>query len=117
MQIRSHPLNLGIYVYAVGAIFLGLLGLVSGDFPTGWQHVGPQVPLRVVRVYLTAIIKLGSGLALFWRPTTRVGALPLPVLYSVFTVVWIPKYLEDLHNFTPLGNVFEWFSLVFAGGV
>ena len=117
MQIRSHPLNLGIYVYAVGAIFLGLLGLVSGDFATGWQHVGPQVPLRVLLAYLTAIIELGAGLALFWRPTTRVGALTLTVLYSVFTVVWIPKYLEDLHNFDPLGNVFEEFSLVVAGAV
>jgi hypothetical protein len=62
MQIRSHPVNLGIYVYAVGAIVLGLLGLVSGDFATGWQHVGPQVPFRELLAYLTAIIELAAGL-------------------------------------------------------
>jgi uncharacterized membrane protein YphA (DoxX/SURF4 family) len=117
VQIRSHPMNLGIYVYAVAAIFLGLLGLVSGDFATGWQHVGPHVPFRVLLAYLTAIIELAAGLALLWRRTTRVGALTLTVLYSVFTVVWIPKYLEDLHNFDPLGNVFEEFSLMVAGAV
>jgi uncharacterized membrane protein YphA (DoxX/SURF4 family) len=117
MQIRSHPLNLGIYVYAVGAIFLGLLGLVSGDFATGWQHVGPHVPFRELLAYLTAIIELAAGLALFWRRTSRAGAFTLTILYSVFTVVWIPKYLEDLRNFDPLGNVFEEFSLVVAGAV
>ena len=36
----------GFYVYAVAAIFLGLLGLVSGDFATTWQNVGPNVPCR-----------------------------------------------------------------------
>lgn len=117
MQIRSQLLNLGIYVYAVGAIFLGLLGLVSGDFASGWQHVGSHVPFRVPLAYLTAIIELAAGLALLWRRTTRAGAFTLTVLYSVFTVVWIPKYLENLHNFDPLGNVFEEFSLVIAGAV
>jgi uncharacterized membrane protein YphA (DoxX/SURF4 family) len=117
MQNSSHRLNLGIYVYAGGAIFLGLLGLVSGDFATGWQHVGPDIPHRALLAYLTAIIELAAGLALFWRRTTRAGALTLTVLYSVFTLVWIPKYLEDLRNFDPLGNVFEEFSLVVAGAV
>jgi uncharacterized membrane protein YphA (DoxX/SURF4 family) len=117
MRIRNHRLNLGIYVYAVGAIFLGLLGLVSGDFATGWQHVGPQVPFRVLLAYLTAILELAAGVALFWRPTTRAGAFTLTILYSVFTLVWIPKYLEDVRNFDPLGNVFEEFSLVVAGAV
>jgi uncharacterized membrane protein YphA (DoxX/SURF4 family) len=117
MQMRNRPLNPGIYVYAFGAIFLGLLGLVSGDFATGWQHVGPQVPFRVPLAYLTSIIELAAGLALLWRRAARAGAFALTVLYFVFTVVWIPKYLEDLHNFDPLGNVFEEFSLVVAGAV
>ena len=42
MQNRSLASNLGIYAYAAGAIFLGLLGLVSGDFATTWQRVGPK---------------------------------------------------------------------------
>lgn len=51
MQNRSLAYNLGIYAYASGAIFLGLLGLVSGDFATTWQRIGPNVPF-----YLDAML-------------------------------------------------------------
>jgi uncharacterized membrane protein YphA (DoxX/SURF4 family) len=117
MQVTGRASNLGIYVYGGGAIFLGLLGLASGDFATNWQHVGPNVPFRELLAYLTAVIELAAGLALFWRRTARAGALTLTVVYLVFTLVWIPKYLEDLRNFDPLGNTFEEFSLVVAGVV
>lgn len=115
MQNRSIASNLGVYAYAGGAIFLGLLGLASGDFATMWQRVGPDVPFRVPLAYLTATIELAAGLALLWRRTARAGALTLTLVYSIFTLVWVPKYLENLRNFDPLGNFFEEFSLVVAG--
>jgi len=117
MEHRSLASNLGIYLYAAGAIFLGLLGLASGDFATTWQHVGPNVPLREPLAYLTAAIELAAGVALLWPRTARTGALTLTVVYSIFTLVWIPTYFQNLRNFDPLGNVFEEFSLVVAGAV
>jgi uncharacterized membrane protein YphA (DoxX/SURF4 family) len=117
MEHRSLASNLGIYLYAAGAIFLGVLGLVSGDFATTWQHVGPNVPLREPLAYLTAVIELVAGIALLWPGTARIGAITLTVVYSIFTLIWIPTYFENLRNFDPLGNVFEEFSLVVAGAV
>jgi uncharacterized membrane protein YphA (DoxX/SURF4 family) len=117
MQDRSRVSNLGIYVYAAGAILLGLVGLASGDFATTWQHVSLNGPIRALLAYLTAVIELAAGLALLWPRTARAGALTLTVVYSVFTLVWIPTYLENLRNFDPLGNIFEELSLVVAGAV
>lgn len=117
MERSNIASNLGIYVYAGGAIFLGVLGLVSGDFATTWQHVGATVPFRTPLAYLTAVIELAAGAALLWPQTARVGALTLTVVFSVFTLVWVPTYLENLRSFDPLGNVFEEFSLVVAGAV
>jgi uncharacterized membrane protein YphA (DoxX/SURF4 family) len=117
MQNRSLASNLGVYVYAAGAIFLGLLGLVSGDFATTWQHVGPNVPFREPLAYLTACVELSAGLALLWRRTALTGALTLTIVYAIFTLVWVPTYIQNLRNFDPLGNVFEEFSLVVAGAV
>ena len=117
MQNRSLASNLGIYACAAGAIFLGLLGLVSGDFATTWQRVGPNVPFREPLAYFTAFIELAAGLALLWPRTARAGALTLTVVYSVFTLLWVPKILEGLSGYDPTGNFFEEFSLVAAGAV
>ncbi|HLX84346.1 MAG TPA: hypothetical protein VKR59_10635 [Terriglobales bacterium] len=113
---RSITSNLGLYVYAGGGIFLGVLGLVSGDFAGGWQNVGPNIPLRVPLAYLTAVIELAAGIALLWPKTARIGALTLTIVYSVFTLIWVPKAFVNLGNYDPIGNVFEEFALV-AGGL
>jgi uncharacterized membrane protein YphA (DoxX/SURF4 family) len=115
MQNRSLASNLGIYAYAAGAIFLGLLGLVSGDFATTWQRVGPNLPFREPLAYLTAFIELAAGLALLWRRTARAGAMTLTVVYSVFTLLWVRGAFVNLGNYDPIGNLFEEFSLVAAG--
>lgn len=115
MQNRSSTSNLGLHVYGVGAIFLGVLGLVSGDFATTWQHVGPNVAFRVPLAYFTGFIEFAAGLALLWHRTARAGALTLTVIYSVFTLLWVPKAFVNLGNYDPIGNVFEEFSLVAAG--
>ena len=117
MQNRSLACNLGIYAYASGAIFLGLLGLASGDFATTWQRVGPNLPFREPLAYFTAFIELAAGLGLLWPRTARAAAMILTIVYSVFTLLWLPKILEDLRNFDPVGNFFEEFSLVAAGAV
>lgn len=117
VQNRSPASNLGLYVYAGGAIFLGLVGLASGDFATTWQRVGPNVPFREPLAYFTAFIELVAGLALLLPRTARAGALTLTVVYSVFTLVWVPKILEGRSGFDPAGNFFEEFLLVVSGAV
>jgi len=110
---RSLASDLGIYVYAAGAVFFGILGLVSGDFATPWQHVEVGVPFRTPLAYLAALIELTAGLALLLRRTARIGALTLTVVYSVFALVWLPKFFENLGNYD--GNFFEQLPMVAAG--
>ena len=117
MQNSRLSSNLGIYVYGGAAIFLGLLGLVSGDFAVGWQRVGPGVPFRIPLAYLTAFIELAAGISLFLPRTARIGAVTLTIVYSVFTLLWVPKALVDIFKpeYDAMGNVFEEFSMVCGG--
>jgi len=106
--------NLGLYVYAAGAMFLGVLGLVSGDFATTWQHVD--------RMFLTRTARLPHR-----GPRTHRGHCPPFAPYGAsrrlrphrhlfnLTLVWVPKALVNLGNYDPIGNVFEEFALVAAG--
>lgn len=121
MQRSIRASNLGIYVYAAGAILLGLVGLISGDFAATWQHVLLTGSIHTLLAYLAAILELAAGLALLWPKTgsgtARAGALTLTLVYAIFTLVWIPTYIQNIRNFDPLGNVFEEFSITLAGAV
>ncbi|HWE84514.1 MAG TPA: hypothetical protein VG267_06190 [Terracidiphilus sp.] len=118
MQSRRLASNLGIYVYGAAAIFLGLLGLVSGDFAVGWQHVGPNVPLREPLAYLTAVIELAAGIVLLVPRTARIAAVTLTIVYSIFTLLWVPDAFVGIFSgkFDGMGNFFEEFATV-AGGL
>jgi len=117
MENRNLVSNLGLYAFASGAIFLGVLGVASGDFATSWQRVGPNVLFREPLAYITALVELAGGLALLWPRTARAGALTLTVVFSVFALLWVPKIIENQSGFDPTGNFFEEFSAVAAGAV
>jgi uncharacterized membrane protein YphA (DoxX/SURF4 family) len=107
--------NLGLYAYAGAAIFLGVVGVVSRDFATPWQNVGPNIPLRVPLAFLAAVLEIAGGIALFVPSTGRAGAVMVTVVYSVFTLLWLPQASVDLGNYGAIGSMFENFSLVAAG--
>jgi uncharacterized membrane protein len=115
MANRSAASNFGLYYYGATAIVLGLIGLGWGDFATGWQRVGPTVPFRTGLAYIAAVLEVAGGAALLWRRTARNGAVLLTMLYSIFTLVWVPKILQDVKVFDPWGNFFEELSLVIGG--
>ncbi len=107
--------NLGIYVYGVGAIALGVTGLVWSDFATNWQRVPANVPWRHTLAYITAVYELFGGVAMLWRRTARAGAMMLAILYSIFALLWVPRILESFQVYDVWGNFFEELSLVIAG--
>jgi len=54
MLSRTALSNLGSRVYGLGAVALGLVGLVWGDFAAVWQPVQAGVPHREVLAYVAA---------------------------------------------------------------
>lgn len=117
MERRRLASDLGIYVYAAAAIYLGLVGIVSGDFAVSWQNVGPDVPMRVPLAYLAGLVELGAGIALLVPRAVRAGAVTLTIVYSIFTLLWVPKAFVELfqREYDGMGNVFEEFAMVCGG--
>jgi uncharacterized membrane protein YphA (DoxX/SURF4 family) len=109
--------SLGIYVYGVAAIALGLIGFVWRDFATNWQRVQENVPHRETLAYLAAVCEFVGGVAILWRRTARAGAVMLTVLYSTFALLWVRPILRTPQVYDVWANFFEEFSLVIAGAV
>ena len=64
-----HLSRVGVTVFAVSLIGLGMLGLLHGDFALVWQPVPDWVPGRGLIAYACGVASLVSGLGLLWRRT------------------------------------------------
>ena len=93
MLNRRALLNLGSHVHGLGAIVLGLLGLVWGDFATVCQlvHALPfSVPHREALAYIVAVPLLLGGGAIQWCRTAQAGVVVLAIFYFIFALLWVP---------------------------
>jgi uncharacterized membrane protein YphA (DoxX/SURF4 family) len=110
-------LPLGGRVYGLGAIALGLVGLIWGDFATIWQPVQAGVPHREALAYITAVCLLSAGLAIQWRRSAPAGLLVLAVLYFIFALLWLPRVVGYPQIFATWGGFLEEMALVAAAVV
>jgi uncharacterized membrane protein YphA (DoxX/SURF4 family) len=94
--------------YGIGAIVLGITGLVWGDFAVVWQpspngYSGPK-PLG----YALALLPLLAGLSMQWQRGAFFGALALFVPYCVAIIFFdVPRGFAQPAEFGAWYGVFE----------
>lgn len=109
-------LTVGTRVYALGAIALGVVGLVWGDFALVWQPVPVGLPGRTLLAYLFAAAQLLAGLALCYHATAARGAAALCVLFAlVALLLHLPRVLQHPAVYGAWSGLAEQLALV-AGG-
>jgi uncharacterized membrane protein YphA (DoxX/SURF4 family) len=117
MLSRTALSNLGSRVYGLGAVALGVVGLVWGDFATVWQPVQAGVPHRVALAYVAAACLLSAGVAIQWRRSAPAGLLVLALLYFIFALLWLPRVVGYPQIFATWGGFLEEMALVVAAVV
>jgi uncharacterized membrane protein YphA (DoxX/SURF4 family) len=117
MLSRTALSNLGSRVYGLGAVALGLVGLVWGDFASVWQPVQAGVPHREALAYITAACLLSAGVAIQWRRSAPPGLLLLAILYFIFALLWLPRVVGYPQIFATWGGFLEEMALVAAAAV
>ncbi len=100
--------NVSVRIYGIGAVALGITGLVWGDFAVVWQparngYAGPQ-PLG----YAVALLPLLAGLSLQWQRGALYGALALFVPYCLAIIFFdVPRGFAQPAEFGAWYGVFE----------
>lgn len=109
-------MSLGVRVYGLGAVLLGLIGLAFGDFALQWQPVPADIPARAALAYASAAILLAAGLAANIRRWAVLGAGLLAAVYGVWVVALHgPIMLAHLGKFLPWQGVAEILALACGG--
>ena len=103
-------------VYGLGAIGLGLLSLVSGDFAFQWQPVPKDIPFHGALAYLSAALLIAGGLGAIWRRTSAQASLGLGLMFAVWVVaLHLPKALQAPGEVATWNAVAEAFCLSLGG--
>ena len=77
--------GVGRAVFAAVMVWLGLLGLIGGDFAPIWEPSPKNLPAREVIVYLSAAISLAAGAGLVFQRTAATAARVL----LVYLLLWL----------------------------
>ena len=107
----------GWRVYGLGAIALGIVCLMIGDFHPG-QPVPKDFPARETLSYIVAVFMLVAGIAIEWRRTTVWGAAALALYFGLVVVVLMNGriLLADFNEFLPYESLAIQLAIA-AGGL
>jgi uncharacterized membrane protein YphA (DoxX/SURF4 family) len=116
IQSQSFRGAAGTLVYAIGAVWLGAIGLWWRDFADYWQPIQAfgDVPHRKLLACIAAAGFVFGGMALLSRVAARSGIAILGSLYLIFSVFWLPRVLSYPQIYGTWGGFFEEFALVSA---
>jgi uncharacterized membrane protein YphA (DoxX/SURF4 family) len=113
---RLFARSVSVRIYGLGAVVLGLLGLVWGDFAGVWQPEPNSVPGQAALGYAVAVPPLLAGLAMQWQRSAAPAALALAVLYCVAVILLdVPRGIAHPSEFVAWYGVAEHLALLVGG--
>ncbi|HEY5809209.1 MAG TPA: DoxX family membrane protein [Povalibacter sp.] len=81
-------MNRNMIPYVLGALIVGVVGVLVGDFALQWQPVPEGVPLRTPLAYVSAILLIGSAVsATLSANGSRLAALVLGLFYLLWVLL------------------------------
>src|SRR5436190_8208357 len=96
-------MNYNTLLYALGAILLGVVGIVFHDFAAQWQPVPGGIGMHTELAYLSGVLLLLGGIGILTRKAERAGALLLALFYGFWVVA-----LHLPRAFASAGHIGAW---------
>ena len=113
---RIFARSVSVRIYGLGAVVLGISGLVWGDFAVVWQPVPNGAPGQTALGYAEAIPPLLAGLAMQWQRSAAPAALALIALYCVAAILLdVPRGIAHPSEFVAWYGVAEHLALLVGG--
>jgi len=99
MMSNSVYLKLGRCLFAVAILAIGIIHIVTRDFPTGLLPVAAAVPDREMLVYITGAALIIASLMILIKRLAYYGALLTGVIWLLMLIlVHLPKLIPNTHD-------------------
>jgi uncharacterized membrane protein len=108
--------GIGVRIYGLGAIALGLIGLGFADFALQWQAVPKDLPHHTAWAYASGAVMLLAGAALFVRRAVAWGAAILTLNFAVWVGLHVPLVIAKPGDVAGWLGLFEPLAIT-AGGL
>lgn len=89
-------MRIGAYVFGIASAASGVLNLIWGEFERNHQPLqawGDWIAGIRVLAWIGAVWLIAGGLAVLWKKTALAGAVALTILYGLFTLFPMPRYV------------------------
>lgn len=77
-------MTIGRHIYGLGALVLGIPGLIQGDFAAMGLPVPAHIPGHTMLLYASAGLLVLAGLATHWPRTAAIGSLGIAAYFAAF---------------------------------
>jgi len=94
----------GHVLFAVTLIAIGIQGLMEGHFTAIWSGVPKGLPARTALAYLCALVCVGSGIGMLWRPTAAIASR----LLLAYLALWMLFFRVPLLVRAPASSAAWW---------
>lgn len=104
---------MGRHVFGTAAVLLGVAGLVlHAQLISNWQ-----LPGGAGFILVTCAAQVAGGVMIFFRRTTRLGAIILGLVYLIFSLTFVPAIVAQPRVYATWGNVFYQLALVAGAAI
>ena len=116
-------LETGRIFFGISVLAIGIIHMVTGNFPTGLLPVSNSLPGRNLLVYASGMAMIISGILMLTKKYAWQGACLAAIIFLLFLIfLHIPKLIMNLgvsSEWTPAFEVFMLFSgaLILSGTV
>jgi uncharacterized membrane protein YphA (DoxX/SURF4 family) len=109
-------MKIGRRVYGLGAIALGVVGVVFHEFALMWEPVPKTIPAHDVMAYASAAILILGGIALNLPRTARTGAGVLAGFFLLWVLaLHLPQVVADPLHLSPWQGMAEVLAITMGG--
>jgi uncharacterized membrane protein len=92
-------LKTGKLFFAASILSIGIVHVLTGNFPTGLLPVALTLTCRTLLVYLTGAMLIIAGILIFIKRYTYYGALLTGLVFLIFILLLhLPKLIQHLHD-------------------